>query len=77
MSSGCTASHSVVQNCDVIGFMPRITFAQEETAGRIASAELMDPVCERATIDIVTARGHKLSAAARSFLRHLTEQEMG
>lgn len=67
---------SLVQNCDVIGFMPRITFAREEAAGGIVSAELRDPVCRQATIDIVTARGHKLSTAARSFLRHLASDEM-
>ncbi|MBH1965392.1 MAG: LysR family transcriptional regulator [Comamonadaceae bacterium] len=67
---------SLVQNCDVVGFMPRITFEREEAAGCIVSAELRDPVCEQATVDIVTARGHKLSTAARSFLRHLASEEM-
>ena len=56
---------------DLVSFMPRLTYAKEEAQGLIAAAELNDPVCAKATIDLITARGHKLSAAARSFMRHL------
>lgn len=62
---------SLVCSTDVVSFMPRLTYAKEEADGLIASAELNDPVCAQATIDVITARGRKLSAAARSFLRHL------
>jgi DNA-binding transcriptional LysR family regulator len=62
---------SLVRSSDVVSFMPRLTFEKDEAEGLIAAAELNDPVCAQATIDVITARGHKLSAAARSFLRHL------
>jgi len=62
---------SLVCSSDLVSFMPRLTYAKEEAQGLIAAAELNDPVCAKATIDLITARGHKLSAAARSFMRHL------
>lgn len=66
---------SLVCSTDLVSFMPRLTYAREEADGLIAAAELDDPVCAQATIDVITARGHKLSAAARSFLRHLLVAE--
>jgi DNA-binding transcriptional LysR family regulator len=65
---------ALVQSCDAIGFMPRVTFQREESEGKLVSAVLDDPVCTHATIDIVTARGQTLSTAARSFLRHLSDR---
>lgn len=62
---------SLVSSTDLVSFMPRLTFEKDEAEGLIAAADLNDQVCTRATIDVITAKGHKLSNAARGFLRHL------
>ena len=59
---------ALVARSSVISFMPPLTHAQEEAAGLIAAVPLSDPACRKASLDIITARYHKLSAASAAFL---------
>lgn len=65
---------ALVCSTDLVSFMPRMAFEREEREGRMASAELDDPICAQSTIDVITARSRKLSAAARSFVDHIAGQ---
>ncbi|MFW7344823.1 MAG: LysR family transcriptional regulator [Pigmentiphaga sp.] len=62
---------TLVAGSDVISCMPPLTFAHEEAAGLLAGVPVSDKSCRQASLDIITARHHKLSAAARAFLEPL------
>jgi DNA-binding transcriptional LysR family regulator len=62
----------VVASSDLVSFMPPMTFTRELAAGTVTSQPLQGSAFARASIDVLTARSHDLSHAARSFLAVLT-----
>jgi DNA-binding transcriptional LysR family regulator len=63
----------VVASSDLVSFMPPMTFTRELDAGTVVSQPLQGTAFTRASIDVLTARTHELSHAARSFLAVLTQ----
>lgn len=64
---------NVVANSDLISFMPPMTFTRELAAGTLSAIPLQGTSFSRASIDVLTARGHEPSHAARRFLGFLTQ----
>lgn len=62
---------NLVRQSDIVSFMPPLTLVQEISDGWIAAIPLDGHDSEAATIDVVTARGRQMSAAAQSFLKLL------
>jgi len=63
----------VVAGSDLVSFMPPMTFTRELAAGTVSALPLQGAAFTRASIDVLTARGHDLSHAARSFLAELVQ----
>lgn len=63
----------VVASSDLVSFMPPMTFTRELAAGTVSALPLQGTAFTRASIDVLTARGHDLSHAARSFLAELVQ----
>jgi DNA-binding transcriptional LysR family regulator len=63
----------VVASSNLVSFMPPMTFTRELAAGTVVSQPLQGNAFTRASIDVLTARTHELSHAARSFLAVLTQ----
>jgi DNA-binding transcriptional LysR family regulator len=64
---------NVVASSDLISFMPNMTFTRELASGLLAAVPLQGSAFARASIDVLTARGHEPSHAARRFLGFLTQ----
>jgi len=64
---------NMVANSALVSFMPPMTFTRELAAGTLAAIPLQGTSFSRASIDVLTARGHDLSHAARRFLTELTQ----
>ena len=64
---------NVVANSDLVSFMPPMTFTRELAAGMLSAIPLQGTSFSRASIDVLTARGHEPSHAARRFLGFLTQ----
>ncbi len=64
---------TMVASSDLLTFMPPLTFTKEAASKQLRAISLSDKTCERASLDIVTAREHQLSAAAQAFLKPLLE----
>jgi DNA-binding transcriptional LysR family regulator len=62
-----------VAGSELVSFMPPMTFTRELAAGTVAALPLQGTAFTRASIDVLTARGHDLSHAARSFLTELVQ----
>jgi DNA-binding transcriptional LysR family regulator len=62
-----------VAGSELVSFMPPMTFTRELAAGTVAALPLQGTAFSRASIDVLTARGHDLSHAARSFLAELVQ----
>ncbi|TXL64123.1 LysR family transcriptional regulator [Zeimonas arvi] len=62
---------NVVASTSLVSFMPPMTFTRELASGSLAAIDLQGPVFARASIDVLTARGHEISHAARRFLDFL------
>lgn len=59
---------ALVRRSDLISFMPPLTFAHEVETGVLRAIDLTDQASRQASIDLITARRHPLSSAARAFL---------
>jgi DNA-binding transcriptional LysR family regulator len=64
---------TVVAGSDLVSFMPEMTFTREAAAGTLAAMPLQGTAFTRASIDVLTARGHDLSHAARRFVTVLAQ----
>jgi DNA-binding transcriptional LysR family regulator len=64
---------SVVASSSLVSFMPEMTFTRELAAGTLAAIPLQGTAFARASIDVLTARGHEPSHAARRFLTVLAQ----
>jgi DNA-binding transcriptional LysR family regulator len=62
---------NLVRRSDLISFMPPLTFVHEAELGWLRAIPLSERDSETATIDVITARNRKLSAAAAAFLAHV------
>lgn len=62
---------NVVASTSLVSFMPPMTFTRELASGSLAAIDLQGPVFSKASIDVLTARGHEISHAARRFLDFL------
>jgi DNA-binding transcriptional LysR family regulator len=62
-----------VAGSELVSFMPPMTFTRELAAGTVAALPLQGTAFSRASIDVLTARGHDLSHAASSFLAELVQ----
>ncbi len=65
---------NLVRQSDVVSFMPPLTLVHEISHGWITAIPLDGHDSEAATIDVVTARGRQLPAAAQSFLKLLLKR---
>lgn len=63
----------LVANSDAVSCMPPLTFAHEQASGLLAAVPVSDKSCRQASLDVITARHRKLSAAAKVFLEALLE----
>lgn len=59
---------------EMVSFMPRMMFEREAAEGSIGHAPLDDPDAAKASLDIVSAHGRKLSLAAQTFLSYIQER---
>lgn len=64
---------NVVAGSELVSFMPEMTFTREAAAGTLAARPLQGTAFSRASIDVLTARGHDLSHAARRFVAVLAQ----
>jgi len=64
---------NLVAGSELVSFMPPMTFTRELAAGTLGAVPLQGTSFSRASIDVLTARGHDLSHAARRFLTVLTQ----
>lgn len=64
---------NVVAGSELVSFMPEMTFTREAAAGTLACRPLQGTAFSRASIDVLTARGHDLSHAARRFVAVLAQ----
>ncbi len=65
---------NVVGATSLVTFMPPMTFTREQNNGTLLAIDLQDAAFTRASIDVITARGHGMSLAARQFLEALVAQ---
>lgn len=65
---------NVVSATSLVTFMPPMTFTREQANGSLHAIDLPDATFARASIDVITARGHGMSQAARQFLESLVAQ---
>lgn len=65
---------NVVGATSLVTFMPPMTFTREKNNGTLHAIDLLDTTFTRASIDVITARGHGMSLAARQFLEALVAQ---
>jgi DNA-binding transcriptional LysR family regulator len=59
---------NAVANSRWVSFMPAMSFTREQSAGLLTAIPLQGVSFSRATLDVLTARGHDLSHAARHAL---------
>jgi DNA-binding transcriptional LysR family regulator len=64
---------NVVAGSELVSFMPEMTFTREAAAGTLAARALQGSAFARASIDVLTARGHDLSHAARRVVAVLAQ----
>jgi DNA-binding transcriptional LysR family regulator len=64
---------NVVAATELVSFMPELTFRREAAAGTLSAMPLQGTAFARASIDVLTARGHDLSHAARRFVTVLAQ----
>jgi DNA-binding transcriptional LysR family regulator len=64
---------NMVAGSELVSFMPEMTFTREAAAGTLAARPLQGTAFSRASIDVLTARGHDLSHAARRFVTVLAQ----
>ncbi|MFM1991981.1 MAG: hypothetical protein RJA99_4938 [Pseudomonadota bacterium] len=64
---------NVVAGSELVTFMPERAFTREAAAGTLAAMPLQGTAFARASIDVLTARGHDLSHAARRFVAVLAQ----
>ncbi len=63
----------MVAGSTLVSFMPEMTFTRETAAGTLSARPLQGTAFARASIDVLTARGHDLSHAARRFVAVLAQ----
>ncbi|WP_118179090.1 LysR family transcriptional regulator [Paraburkholderia phosphatilytica] len=62
---------NLVRQSDIVSFMPPLTLTQEQAHGWLRAIPLDERDSGAATIDVITARGRQMSAAAQRFLKVL------